>query len=700
MRAAFRACLLSIFLLSLARVCMGQTWNVRGVPGLTEESLLAMAYSAKPSWHTVPAGGAMLDDVLRSVCGMQEPRVDASLKALTLKLNGGSILHRQIPEGVAVSLPFCLKIDRKVSVIVQKGDTLEGLLREHYGLAGPKTQSQTFEINNANARWRNLSDFSKNLPVGQTIVLPYASQEMMYTPRKYQSTGVPAFHVPSLDFGFEDASRTPDEIVRRTASPVAAATFAMNTRLVEKVEVRGAHEFDYVRFMTAPEATKNGCIEPPTRPVFDIALLKGRFKIEADAASKHMDDLRPVIVGIIDSGISGVDKGVFSKYFFAANPSERSGKPGVDDDLPENGYIDDIYGMNFNKGAENGSVEFYSHDPNADHGTKVAALVLGGKEWIDSWDSNIPPWARLKIVNFSSSKEPNPVDAENLGSGIDYLMSNDARVINMSLSNRQAIESLRQVMNVTKSRTLFVVAAGNTSSGGKDIALVNEYPAMYGGQNTGVAAVLTVGAHNNSDGKRAGFSNFSNRFVDLLAPGCAVPTLDIKGIVVSESGTSLATALTSFAASLVGALGETQPRNLKNRLLVSVDVDSTLEFDAWSSGRLNIIKAISLSNDVIEFASGSQLHFGRLTKRDELRQFCSDPEKRLQLGGIRKVRPNIAGKADLRIQYWVEHNGLLSIIDCVQGDSNQSIGDILVDSKHVSGPRLSEVRDIVLADRP
>jgi hypothetical protein len=618
--------------------------------------------------------------------------VDQTLEALTLKLNGGSTLDRDIPGGVAVALPFCLKIEQEVPVVVQRGDTVEGLLLQHYGLAGQITLRETYELNNQDRRWKSQEAFSRSLEPGKSILLPYTSEERVFA--QADTILAPGTATTAVAPGLI-------EILEHTTSPAAAAAVFANMVSAPKPPKRGAQEFDYVQFVTANDAGgKHGCVEAPgDPPPFDVALLKTRFAVEMLAAGKYVPNLTPALVGVIDSGISGVDTGVFAARFLHANPKELNGTLGDDDDLPKNGFIDDVYGMNFNGGPAGGSVVYYGADPDGEHGTKVGTLVLGGQDWVQAWDSKAAPWAQLTIINYSDSTAPHPVDAIHLANAIDYLLAEDARVVNMSLSNRQPLEPVRAAIRGSR-RALFVVAAGNTAAGGQDIAINTVYPASDGGESGHLwPVVLTVGAHNR-DKTWSGFSNYSKKFVDLLAPGCAVPTLDTQGKATKENGTSIATAITSFAAGLIGALGETDARNLKIRLLISVDVDTDLEDRVRSSGRLNIVKAVSLSNDVVEQIGGGQTYlFGRLADRNELRRFCGDPVKQLSLGAMRKVRPHVAGSQGPRIHYWVENDGILATVDCPETEADKSIGLLVTDGQSVAGPPLAEVRDIVLADR-
>jgi hypothetical protein len=187
--------------------------------------------------------------------------------------------------------------------------------------------------------------------------------------------------------------------------------------------------------------------------------------------------------------------------------------------------------------------------------------------------------------------------------------------------------------------------------------------------------------------------------VDLLAPGCAIPASDGQGGIVKEYGTPIATATVSFVAGLVRSLGETDPRAIKNRLLASVDVDPLLEGRAWTSGRLNAIKAVSVRSDVIETtAAGDNLLFGRLEDETVLGQCCDDETTGKLLANLLKVRPNVQRDGKVWIEYWGRRDdGALWRKRCPQRFANESVGTLVSNGQAVTAPALQDFRDIVLA---
>lgn len=176
---------------------------------------------------------------------------------------------------------------------------------------------------------------------------------------------------------------------------------------------------------------------------------------------------------------------------------------------------------------------------------------------------------------------------------IDYNNMDDDEVINSIEKANQMGASIcvmpfttsiysERVMNSMKNADmLFVCAAGN------DGILISEefetYPAMYGLSN-----VLIVGDER-CDGKISDLSNYSNAYVDILAPGTDILCLDKNGFSY-ESGTSYACAIAAGVCALVkaGSEKEYDSRELKNHIcnlcLLDDDIKEKVKY-----GRINAI---------------------------------------------------------------------------------------------------------------
>jgi hypothetical protein len=651
-------------------------FKVRSTPVLRAADRARLAELAKPSWHTVPDSGLSLRAMLQSVCGKQGAIVDEVLESEMLRLNGGESLDRVAEAGSAVAVPFCLAVK---PVTVKRNDTLEGLLRDNYRTYGKLTVRQAVELNAPSVEAANdVVGFTTTLQPGDEIVLPTAVEKLLVPARG--SIGLTDKQIAS---DIEEIT----SVLGDAARPVGADV---------EGKPRKPHEYKYIEFVSTEVASNLPDCGPNTTPwMFSVPQLRARLAVELDLAAM-VEDARPATVGVIDTGLRGVGGTYFAPRYFAANRRERTDRE-PPEDRDRNLYFNDVYGINMNGPTGNGSITPYVGE-DAEHGTRVASLVIGGPEWVQSAPPGEPPRVRLKIVNFSSSTAPHPVDSSQLLDAINYLWKR-ARVdiVNMSLSSDQPVDGA--TVGIQSSwPLLFVVAAGNQPAGGLDLGGEGAYPAGQGGHaGTLRDRVVTVGAHDNK-GRWAPFSNYSAEYVDLLAPGCAVPTSDGQGGIVKEYGTSIATPIVSFVAGLVRSLGEVDPKAIKNRLLASVDVDPDLERRAWTSGRLNAIKAVSVRSDVIETTIGANLLFGRLEEPELLRQFCDDQEKRTTLDNLLKVRPNIPRDGKVWIEYWGQRNdGSIWRKSCPQRLASESIGTLFSNGVAVPAPALQDVRDIVLA---
>jgi len=179
-------------------------------------------------------------------------------------------------------------------------------------------------------------------------------------------------------------------------------------------------------------------------------------------------------------------------------------------------------------------------------------------------------------------------------------------VLNISLEGPDPVDIVAQQIK-NSLNLLVVVAAGNS---GDDLANTPHYPASLGGNSGALASqVITVSAHDPS-GKLLTRSNFGLRYSDVAAPGCAVSAISADGQVARFNGSSVAAPLVTFTTILLHSYGLTEPRAIKERILDSVDVTGELYGKVVSGGKLNIPKALSLVEDVVEIFGDDRLHTG------------------------------------------------------------------------------------------
>ncbi|TBB60665.1 hypothetical protein ELH43_36600 [Rhizobium ruizarguesonis] len=267
------------------------------------------------------------------------------------------------------------------------------------------------------------------------------------------------------------------------------------------------------------------------------------------------------------------------------------------------------------------------------HGTIVAGLALGGPEL----------WGMPSALGLNIKITPATIFRDRLQNQVlvpvfepQWLMNaigGGGDIFNISFATRD--ESRMRAFEDYVGRAagkLFVVAAGNNNlnndNQGVDINDTQLYPQRFGGNENG-PNVITVAAY---DGRGlAKFSNFSETYVSIAAPGCAVtswaPNDDDSAYVTRRvTGTSFSTPIVAHVAAIIKAMMPqrySQPSYVRARILAGADLIPELK--GVEDGRLlNPIKAVSLYEDVIELDTGDsrRLVTGSLQTKLAVNDLC------------------------------------------------------------------------------
>lgn len=323
-------------------------------------------------------------------------------------------------------------------------------------------------------------------------------------------------------------------------------------------------------------------------------------KISAPTAWERSVGNAGITVAVLDTGVDITHPDLRDNMW--KNPREFP--DGRDND--NNGLVDDVNGWNFYEGNRTVTPAFEAFtEGGIHHGTLIAGQIgaVGGNGAGIAgvnWRVSIMP---LRVLSSSGIG-----DVVHVVDGINYAIRNRADVISLSFSgsNRSSIldDAIRRA---AEAGILVVAAAGNdlTQNGGNDLDAAPLYPACSDGPN-GENWVIGVAATDEAD-KKAGFSDFGRRCVDISAPGVRI----FSTLVKSDAhpgfadlyggyyrGTSLAAPLVAGAAALLksAAPGLTLPQ-LRDALLNSADgIDPANPAHAGKlgRGRLNIARALTM----------------------------------------------------------------------------------------------------------
>jgi hypothetical protein len=274
-------------------------------------------------------------------------------------------------------------------------------------------------------------------------------------------------------------------------------------------------------------------------------------------------------------------------------------------------------------------------------------------------------------------------------------------VVNMSFGRDTQIDELMDELKPT-STTLYIVAAGND---GEPLEGLDLYPGKNGGSSAPNLITVASVDGNNSLSK---FSNKGSEYVEIAAPGCAVPTLsyDVPSkLLVTQpmTGTSFSAPQVSWVASMVRALlGPRTASVIKARVLIAADSNPGLAGDVAEGRILNPLKALSLTKDVIEIDRSvtnpsdkfHEVLRGTVPGTPDPKQFCDDATAPVISGAkLAKVVRNFDGGAEAvgkNRLYFVDANGAIKAKTCTARDFTL---ELQVDA--TADPRALKAKEIV-----
>jgi hypothetical protein len=541
---------------------------------------------------------------------------------------------RKVKKAGKLLLPACAYARQNWPVKTQENDTLQILLRRETGVVpefklrcaeGERSPRCGQPIRNLVAELNPELDLD-HLPPESRVVIPYQTH--------YQTIRL------KPDVNAEDAL----DKVRFWGQGTLIARRASTPALVEPLGIDDIRD-EVCKFA----GDRTGQPWP-----FDASMLAHVLNRNIAATLKNKKRIKPTVVAVLDTGILGRGD-FFSNKYFAVNLEEREKGPIRDRD--HNGYMNDVIGINAALQGDVAADAGYEHN---EHGSAVANLVLGGGPF-RSLFGKLEKLVQIKIVKLVVRyKGQFAISETAIAAGLKYANRTKASVANISVGTQRKISEVLGFVK-TPPGLVAVVAAGNMLAGDLPGRLDDfpTYPANFGG-SIGEARdnVITVVAHD-SAGKLAEFSRFGVHFADIAAPGC---DLQFREKAPKLFGTSFAAPLVSFTVAMMRSFGfgqDEQTPLIKQRLQSSSDFDEKMSQEVAFSGRLNIVKALSLFDDVLEVRSTestssttkSRLAFGRWSADDDTITLCKDGTNTdFRPDTIRKITPLNRG-SQIRILY-------------------------------------------------
>ena len=254
---------------------------------------------------------------------------------------------------------------------------------------------------------------------------------------------------------------------------------------------------------------------------------------------RSKDAVPQVVIAIVDGGGQWRHEDLLANVW--TNPDEIAGN-GIDDD--DNGFIDDVHGVNFTNEDEtdNDPMGLPQTPDNIRHGTATAGAAnavtdngvgIAGTAWN----------ARIMHINAGCSD----VDGKLCYGyeGIVYAAANGADIINASFAGLAADDAgarlVDESLNLATDMGALVVAGAANEAANND--LYRFYPARH-------PRVLSVGATESDSRRLARFSNYG-KLVNVFAPGVSILVTGTDNGYISVNGTSFSSPLTAGVAALV-----------------------------------------------------------------------------------------------------------------------------------------------------
>lgn len=269
--------------------------------------------------------------------------------------------------------------------------------------------------------------------------------------------------------------------------------------------------------------------------------------IGADDTAAVLDGypVKETVIAVIDTGAELSHEDLVDSLWI--NEAEQNGADNVDDD--GNGYIDDIYGVDFINNVptpvpEDPSAplryEAPEDDSNSSHGTHVSGIIGMNPDNAVGY-AGVGYHTKIMILKAGNSK--NSFSFANATKAVEYAVANGADVINMSFGSYNKNSTFAEELEKASSSCLLVAAAGNDGRASSNSTM---YPAAY-------PYVIGVMAGNTTDGcwTSSNFVDTSPAPYDILCPGESILSTTRYNSYAEKSGTSMASPMAAGSAAVI-----------------------------------------------------------------------------------------------------------------------------------------------------
>jgi subtilisin family serine protease len=296
--------------------------------------------------------------------------------------------------------------------------------------------------------------------------------------------------------------------------------------------------------------------------------------VDADIDAPEAWDLTTgspqVVVAVIDSGIDYNHEDLRMNMW--ENPGEIAGN-GLDDD--ENGYVDDVFGINAITGRG---------DPLDDdgHGTHVAGIIAAaGDNGIGV--SGVCWTCKMMALKFLPINGSGTVSDEI--ECIQYAVDHGARIINGSFGDYSFSQAEKDAIDAAGQRgVLCVFAAGNE---GRNNDVESHFPSSHESEN-----IIAVGLSDRDD-ELVSWSDFGLSSVDVAAPGLQILSAGLNNGYRQDNGASVATPhVTGIAALLKAYEPDITWQEIKSRMIGGVDAQNSMDGLLLTGGRVNAYRSL------------------------------------------------------------------------------------------------------------